>query len=151
MLDLTFKEKSTWGLLLSIVAVSFYYFPAALQVVSSAPGGAGVMGLMGISIVGVAAFVIFQIVYHIVIAASSPANTSEDERDSLIDLKAERIGSFALGIALIWIIGRIVVTTVSSAVAEPSVALVAVWILAALTFSEVVKLIAVVVYYRIGA
>ncbi len=151
MLDLTFKEKSTWGLLLSIIALSYYYFPAALEVVANAPAGAGVMGLMGLSLVGVVAFVIFQIVYHILIAASSPAKVSEDERDSLIDLKAERIGSFALGFALILIIGRIAASAMSAELVEPSTALIAVWILAALTLSEVIKLIAVVVYYRIGA
>jgi hypothetical protein len=147
-MDMSFKEKSTWGLLLGIVAVSIYYFPRALQAVDVADSSGP---LIGLSAVGVVALIIFQIIYHSVIAASAPGQVEEDERDKLIDLKAERLAGFALGFALFWIIGRIVVTTVRPEFPEPSVLLVAVWLLAALTASEIVKLLTVIAHYRIGS
>ena len=146
-MDLSFKEKSTWGLLLGIVLVSVYYFPEAIDAVDSA---AGSWRLIGLSIAGVIALVVIEIVYHVIIAAVSPSEAGEDERDKLIDLKAERLAGFALGFVLFWIIGRIIATTAIPELGEPSVLMVAVWILAALTASEVVKLLAVIGYYRVG-
>lgn len=146
-MDLSFKEKNTWGLLLGIVLVSIYYFPEAIDAVDSA---AGSWRLIGLSIAGVIALVVIEIVYHVIIAAVSPSEAGEDERDKLIDLKAERLAGFALGFVLFWIIGRIIATTAIPELGEPSVLMVAVWILAALTVSEVVKLLAVIGYYRVG-
>ena len=146
-MDMTFKEKSTWGLLLGIVAVSIFYFPRALQAVDIANSSGP---LIGLSIAGVIALILFQIIYHSVIAATAGGDVAEDERDQLIDLKAERLAGFALGFILFWIIGRIVVTTAAPEFPEPSVLLVAVWLLAALTASEVIKLLAVIAHYRIG-
>lgn len=146
-MDLTFKEKSTWGLLLGIVLVSVYYFPQAFDAVN---GAAGSWRLVGLSIAGVIALIAIEIVYHVIIAAVSPSETGEDERDKLIDLKAERAAGFALGFILFWIVGRIIATTAMPELGEPSVLMVAVWILAAITASEVVKLLAVIAYYRVG-
>ena len=146
-MDLSFKEKSTWGLLLGFVLVSVYYFPEAIDAVDSA---AGSWRLIGLSIAGVIALVVIEIVYHVIIAAVSPSEAGEDERDKLIDLTAERLAGFALGFVLFWIIGRIIATTAIPELGEPSVLMVAVWILAALTASEVVKLLAVIGYYRVG-
>ncbi len=147
-MDLSFKEKSTWGLLLGILAVSYYYFPAAIHAVDGVPTS---LGLVGLSVIAVVALVAVQIVYHIIIAVSSPKNVDEDERDRLIELKAERLGGFALGFLLFWIVGRIIVTTVAAEAHGPDVLMVAVWLLGAITVSEVVKLSAVIAYYRIGA
>ena len=146
-MDLSFKEKSTWGLLLGIVVVSVYYFPEAINAADSA---AGSWRLIGLSIAGVIALIVIEIVYHVIIAAVSPSESGEDERDKLIDLKAERLAGFALGFVLFWIIGRIIATTAIPELGEPSVLMVAVWILAALTASEVVKLLAVIGYYRVS-
>ncbi len=146
-MDLTSKEKSTWGLLLGIVVVSVYYFPQAIDAVDSA---AGSWRLIGLSIAGVIALVVIEIIYHVIIAAVSPREAGEDERDKLIDLKAERLAGFVLGFILFWIVGRIIATTAMPELGEPSVLMVAVWILAALTASEVVKLLAVIGYYRVG-
>ncbi len=146
-MDLTFKEKSTWGLLLGILAVSYYYFPAAIHAVEGVPTS---FGLMGLSIAGVIALVVIQIIYHSIIAVGSRNKLDDDERDRLIDLKAERLGGFTLGFVLFWIIGRIIMTTLALELSEPSVLLVAVWLLGAITASEIVKLSAVIFYYRIG-
>lgn len=147
-MDFSFKEKSAWGLLLGIAAVSFFYFPAAFRAVDGEPIGSG---LIGLSIAGVVALVLIQIIYHGIIAVGSRHELEEDERDRLIDLKAERLGGFALGFGLVWIVARIIATTGIPKLAEPSVLLVAVWLLAALTASEVVKLTAVIFHYRAGA
>mgnify|MGYP003628758257 FL=1 len=147
-MDMSFKEKSTWGLLLGIVAVSVFYFPRALHAVDVS-GSSG--PLIGLSIAGVIALIVFQVIYHSLIAASARGHVEEDERDKLIDLKAVRLAGFALGFVLFWIIGRIIVTTIRPEFPEPSVLLVAVWLLAALTASEIVKLIAVIAHYRLGS
>jgi hypothetical protein len=147
-MDMSFKEKSTWGLLLGIVAVSIYFFPRALHAVDIAQNSGP---LIGLSIAGVIALIIFQIIYHSVIAATARGVMEADERDKLIDLKAERLAGFALGFTLFWIIGRIIITTVRPDFPEPSVLTVAIWLLAALTASEIVKLLAVIAHYRIGS
>ena len=146
-MDMSFKEKSAWGLLLGILVVSAFFFPTAIGAVefSESP-----WGLLRLSIVGVVALVVIEVIYQGVITGGSQRNSKSDERDELIDLKAERIASFSLGFSLIWIVVRIIATTGIDAMIAPNVLMVAVWILAALTLSEIVKLASVIWHYRAG-
>ena len=149
-MDMSFREKSAWGILLSIVLVSVFYFPAALRIVAGASDGEVRVGpLITISVVGVIAIIVIQVVYHAFVASLS-RDTDSDERDSLIDLKAERNGGLALGVGLFWLVGHIVAQSVLKAYAVPTPMEIVVYILLALTASEVVKLMSQLWYYRIG-
>lgn len=148
MIDMTFQEKSAWGLLAGIGLVSYFYFPAAFEVAATVPNGAP---LIGISVAGVIAIVIIEAVYHSLIAISAPGKTEADERDRLIDLKAERIGGFVLGIGLFCLVGHIVTRSSMEITPIPGSLSIAVWILLALTMSEIAKLVAQIWYYRTGA
>lgn len=142
---MSFNEKSAWGLLAGIVLVGWFYFPAAFAAASGAGGGS----LIGISIAGVIALVVIEVVYHAVVAATG--GDERDERDALIDLKAEQIGGIALGIALFSLVGYIVAQSVLGAHPVPTALEVAVLILLALTLSEIAKLTTQIAYYRLGA
>ena len=144
-MDLSFQEKSAWGLLAGILVVSAFYFPAALRIVEYAGNP---VALIAVSVVGVVALVLIEVIYHAIIALGG--GDEVDERDALIDLKAERNGALVLGIALFVLVGHIVAQNVLLAGTAPSSLLVAVYIIAALTASEVGKLTSQIWYYRAG-
>ena len=151
---MSFQEKSAWGLLAGLALVSVFYFPAAFSVVEStrASSSAGGLGLIGLIAVGTIALVAIEIAYHSIVAAWAPREAGRtDERDRLIDLKAERNGSLALGLALFWLIGWILVRSILSPEADVSPLAIAVFIMLAITASEIAKLSSQIWYYRIGA
>lgn len=145
-MDLSFQEKSAWGLLIGLVGVSLFYFPAALTVAERVPHGAP---LIAISAIGVIALVAFEIVYHILIAATGRVDNG-DERDVLIELKAERNASYVLGVGLFWLVGFTVVQSVIEARPVPKPLEIAVYILLAITVAEIAKLLWQIWYYRRG-
>ena len=146
-MDAGFQEKSAWGLLVGIGAVSYFYFPAAFEVARTVPHGAP---LIAISIGGVVALIIIEAVYHAVIAASSH-DTSPDERDVLFDLKSERNAGLVLGVGLFVLVGHIIATHSMADRAPVGGLSIAVWVLFALTVSEVAKLLSQIWYYRTNA
>ncbi len=145
IMDLSFQEKSAWGLLSGILVVSAFYFPRALDIVEYAGNP---VALIGISVVGVVALVVIEIIYHIIIAI--PGGEESDERDKLIDLKAERNGSIVLGLTLFLLVGHIIAQNIAFAGDGPSALLVAVYIIAAITAAEVAKLASQIWFYRAG-
>lgn len=146
-MDFSFQEKSAWGMLLGIVVVSYFYFPAAFEIAERVPQG---VPLILMSVVGVVALIIIEALYHALISAP-PGEHRKDERDTLLDLKSERIASYALGAGLFSLIGHVIVTH-SIGGHEPIGALsVAVWVLFLITVSEVVKLMVQIWYYRTGS
>lgn len=145
IMDLSFQEKSAWGLLSGILLVSAGYFPRAIRIVETTDNP---VALIAISAVGVVALIIIEAVYHAIIATAGGDQT--DERDALIDLKAERNGGLVLGISLFLLVGHIIATSVMPERTAPSVLLVGVYIIAALTLSEVGKLVSQIWYYRAG-
>ena len=146
-MDLSFQEKSAWGLLVGIGIVSYFYFPAALDIADSVPHGAP---LIVISIAGVIALIIIEAIYHGVIAVSSGGDAM-DERDRLFDLKSERNAGVVLGVGLFWLVGHIIATHSIEDIDPVGGLTIAVWILFALTVSEVAKLISQICYYRINS
>jgi len=149
-MDMSFKEKSAWGLLLGIVLVSVFYFPAAFGIVADVPAGPSrAVPLITISVVGIIALVLIEVIYHAFVAGLS-GRAAGDERDALIDLKAERNGGFALGFGLVWLVGDIVTRSVVAAATVPEAMEIAVYILLALTASEVARLLSQLWYYRVG-
>lgn len=146
-MDLSFQEKSAWGLLVGIVVVSAFYFPLAFDVVATAPHPAP---LIAVSVVGVIAIVIIETVYHAIIAVRARGETEPDERDRLIDLKAERNSGFVLGVGLFTLVGWIFMQSALGTEVVMQPLTIAVWILLALTVSEVAKLGWQIWYYRTG-
>ena len=146
IMDLSFQEKSAWGLLIGIVAVSIFYFPMAFRIVANVTHPAP---LIAISVVGVVALIFIEAVYHAIIAAPS-GEAPADERDQLIDLKAERIAGFALGVGLFSLVGWIIVRSAVPWSQAQQPLTIAVIILLTLTVSEIVKLICQIWYYRTG-
>ncbi len=147
-MDMTFQEKSAWGLLVGIGLVSFFYFPAAFDIAASGPRPAA---LVGISIAGVIALVVIEAIYHAVIAGQSGIDGAKDERDVLINMRSERNASYVLGIGLFWLVGHIIATHSIDAIEPVGSLTIAVWILCALTVSEVAKLTFQIWYYRADA
>lgn len=144
-MGLSFREKSAWGMLAGILVVSSFYFPGALRIVEIS---ANPLALLGISIAGVVAIVIIATVYHALIAVTG--STESDERDALIDLKAERVGSVVLGAALFMLVAYIVAQHILTGAAGPGALRIVVLIIAAQTMAEVAKLVSQILYYRLG-
>jgi len=145
-MNMTFKEKSAWGSLVALALIAYWFFPDAFDAATYAadPGR-----LVGLSIGCIIALIIIEAIYQSVIAAADGG--ASDERDALINLKAERIAGYVLGIALFTLVGRIIAVEAFE-VAETMTALtIAVWILFTLTVSEIAKLISQIAYYRFSA
>ena len=143
---MSFQEKSAWGVLLGLAIVSWFYFPAAFAVVASTGNAVPLVALIAF---GVAVLVVIEVVYHTVIAVESPREAGVvDERDRLIDLKAERNGGFALGLSLFWLIGWIIAQSILGAYPVPQPLEIVVWMMLAITFAEMVKLLSQIIYYR---
>ena len=140
---MSFSEKSAWGLLIGLVVMSWWYFPRAFAVVDASDNP---IALGTISVVCVIGLVIFEAVYHAVIAAHG--GDVEDERDRFFDLKAERNAGFVLGIALFTLVGHIFATTAVPELGAMTPLLIAVWILFAITVSEISKVLWQIWYYR---
>ncbi|MDH3576493.1 MAG: hypothetical protein OEO71_01575 [Gammaproteobacteria bacterium] len=148
-MNMTFQEKSAWGSLVALGLVSYWYFPAAF---AAAGNDGAAADLITISIACVIALVVIEIIYHVIIA--SRGGDMKDERDDFVNLKAERIAGFVLGIGLFTLVGRIIAVEAIEALTpvETMTALtIAIWILFALTVSEVAKLISQIAYYRFWA
>ena len=147
-MDLSFQEKSAWGMLIGIVVISALYFPAAFTVVDTVGEALPLIGLIA---GGIIALVIIEIIYHTVIAAwSSKEADQRDERDKLIDLKAERNAGFVLGFGLFWLIGWIIAQSTIQAYPVPEPLAITVFIMLAITVSEIAKLASQIWYYRTG-
>lgn len=145
-MNMSFSEKSAWGLLVGLVMVSWWYFPRAFAVAehSDTP-----FALAAISVVCVVALIVFEAVYHAIIAASG--GDEADERDRMIDRTAERNAGFVLGIALFILVGRIFATTAVPEVGSMTPLVIGIWILFAITVSELSKVLWQIWYYRTGA
>ena len=145
-MEMSFQEKSAWGSLVGLGLVSYWYFPRAFDAVERSNSPAA---LFGISVACIIALIIVFAVYQSAIAIASGDET--DERDKLIDLRAERISSYALGIGLFWLVGRIVATESIGDLEPMGSLLIAVWILFAITASEIIKNISQIIHYRAEA
>lgn len=148
-MDLSFEEKSAWGSLAAIVLAGLWYFPKALAVVRTSENP---IALIAVSVLWVILLVIVEVVYHTIIAAISPRDAGKaDERDRLINLKAERNASFVLGFCLFTLIAWIVCQSVLQAYAVPQPLEIVVLILLAVTVSEAAKLMSQLWQYRLGS
>jgi len=99
---MSFREKSAWITLVSILLVSAVYLvhgPWALPPGLRAHG----LGMM------LALFVLIEVVAHVVIAVRAPkdARAPRDEREELIELKATRVAAYVFVIGTFSAVGTL--------------------------------------------
>ena len=148
---MSFSEKSAWGLLIGLLIVSAFYFPKAFTVAGIGSSPASAVALVALIGVGTVVLVVIEVAYHTVVALGSPRNARVDERDRLIDLKAERNGSLVLGLSLFYLIGWVLVRSIWPVDDAPGALAVVVFIMLAITLAEIAKLASQIWFYRRGA
>lgn len=89
---MSFREKSAWIFLVSILLVSGFYFLHVPWTLDPAPNPPLVRGLFYCVI----ALAVIEVAGHLVVAARAPeeARAPKDERERLIDLKATRLAHY---------------------------------------------------------
>lgn len=143
---MSFQEKSAWGSLIAIGLVAYWFFPTAFDVAGRSNNPSDLLVLSIGCIVGL---IIIEVIYQSVIATTGSAES--DERDALINLRAERNSGWVLAIGLFWLVGHIFAASAVEVPEPMGGMLIAVWILFTLTVSEFSKLSSQVWYYRVDA
>ncbi len=138
---MSFREKSAWIALVTYGAVFGGYFFLLWQNWADSYGRFLSIGLL---VGAVLALVVIAATLTIVAALLNPkeANAPADEREMLIDLKAERTASYTLTVGVIMLIGALLLGWNAHLVAN--------LLLASMVVSELVKATTQIVYYRRG-
>lgn len=139
---MSFREKTAWIALFAYGLVFGGYF---FNLASAWDERWGQRLSGGLMIGAVIALVVITVSLTATAAILSPrqANAPADEREQMIDLKAERIASYTLSTGVVLLIGALLM--------EWNGILVANLLLAAMVISEIVKALAQIVAYRRGA
>jgi hypothetical protein len=100
--------------------------------------------------VGIGVIVVVEVLYHSIVALTSK-DQSSDERDKLIGMRADRNSGYVLAVGVMAVIGHIIASGIvpQAPTALPN-SIIAVYLLLALTVSEMSKLLWQVWYYRTG-
>ena len=137
---MSFREKSAWISLISILVVSGFFFLHVPWTVSPSASAALVHGMMYC----ILALVIIEVVAHIVVAIRAPedAQAPKDERERLIDLRATRVSHY------VYVIGSLLALTLIHCGANaPGLGFA---VLFAFVIGQVVKHAARIVFHRRG-
>lgn len=144
-MDMSFEEKSAWGSLLALAVASWLFFPMAISHIA-AGGEPVVLIFRAFFVIGV--IIVIEIVYHAV-AAMSARNKESDERDAMINMKADRISGYVLGFGVVWIAGAAFIQdAVPWAPAAPSSTMMSIYLFLALAVSEASKCLLQIWFYR---
>jgi hypothetical protein len=137
-----FREKSAWISLIAYGVVFGGYFVTVARVWDERWAQGESLGLMAGAVV---ALIILAIALNVVLALFNPreASARADEREVMIELKAERLSSFTLSAGVVCLIGTLLLGWNPFLVAN--------LLLGAMVIAEVVKAIAQIVYFRRGA
>lgn len=140
---MSFREKSAWITLVAILFVSLLFVLHLPPPWSLAPQPS--MSNVHVLLLSVTAFVIIEIVAHVVVALRAPrdAKTPRDERDRLIALKASSLAYYVCAVSIL-------ASAFLIHVGANQIGL-AFCILASFVTSEAVNYGARIVYYRRGA
>jgi hypothetical protein len=137
-MKLSFKEKSLWLVLASLVLAFGYYFATALP----GHGPSVVSGDVYRFAVAVIVVVVLQITGHILITIAD-RHTNTDERDQIIGLKGTRNGNFILAIGVFLSLSTALLVEGNFAFTH---VLLGFWIL-----SHIVEIISQLIHYHRGA
>jgi hypothetical protein len=135
--DLSFREKSLWLVLASLVACFAFYFGTVPSPMPVDLGPTQVALFIG----AVVLLVIAQVVGHLVIVLFDRRDAT-DERGRLIELKGERIGAYVLATGVFLALSTAVVVPGNFACSH---VLLASWVIA-----QVVEIAAQLGYHRLG-
>ena len=144
-IGLSFREASAWISLISILAVFGFYFTLVARAIDTGPMPPP--AFLGEYIGAVVLLVFVQIALHVVAAVAirvrgGDMDTASDEREKLIQLKANRFGYFIVLAGAVMVAGAI-------GFGVPGY-----WTANALVFAvalgELARFGAQVVYYRLG-
>jgi len=139
---MSFREKSAWIALIAYGGVFGAYFYNLWSAWDDRYSQGLSIGLMAGAVV---MLVIIAAALTILAALMNPkeANAAADERETLIDLKAERIASYTLSVGVVCLIGALLIGWNGILVAN--------LLLASMVISELVKALAQIAYFRAGA
>jgi hypothetical protein len=137
---MSFREKSAWITLTSILIVFGIYFTHVPRFFDPDPGEWQLL-VIGLCI---ASFVVIEVVAHIVLYLRFPkdARTPKDEREHLIDLRATRLGAY------VYVAGTFLAILTPHHGASGFA--VGVFVLLAFVVAEFVNYAARIVFYRRG-
>jgi len=139
---MSFREKSAWITLITLIVLTLFYVthlpPAWLL---DPPSGF----MFHVLVVGVGAFVVVEIVAHVIVAIRAPrdAQAPRDERERMIALKATSIAAYVYAIVSL---GSVFTVSHLGATAIG----VAFCVFFSFILAEIVNYAARVVYYRRG-
>ena len=135
----SFEEKSVWITLVSMLAIFGYYFVVAARMESA--GSTAVVEFVPLFVSVVVLMVVVIVIGHIVVAIASRPE-GRDERDRLIEWRAESKASWVLGVG--------VLAGIWSAATSVDNVWIAHLLLLFLISSEVVKSVSKLLYYHRG-
>jgi hypothetical protein len=140
---MSFREKSAWISMLSILAIYGFYFWSLFQTTAVRQMERFHSGPLLLQTIVV--LVAVQIVLHVAVAIRKPreAQAPRDERERLIELKATRIGfaGLASGVVVACFLGAL----------NPPILFSTNSLLFVLVASEVLRSAGQIVYFRLGA
>lgn len=139
---MSFREKSAWIALAAYGVVFGAYFLVLWRSWDDAYGQGLSIGLM---VAAVLALIAITTTLTILAALTAPkdANAPADEREQLIDLKAERIASYTLSTGVVLLIGALLLGWNGFLVAN--------LLLASMVMAELAKALAQIIAFRRGA
>jgi hypothetical protein len=134
-----FREKIAWISGVAVFVVFGGYFWVLAQVWDFNGGGAASIGLL---IAAIIALVVLMTGSSILVALFSPreANAPADEREQLIELRAERVASYVLSTCVVCLIGALLLNWNGYLIAN--------LLLAAMVLAELTKAAAQIIAYR---
>lgn len=142
---MSFREKSAWISLVTLIAVFGLYFAHVAAALRAGP--VDPHDFLGQYIGSVVLLVILQIVLSIIAAIAArvtgdAAQTARDEREQLIELKANRFALFIVQTGAVLTAGAISLGAPAYVTAN--------CLVLALTLGELVRFGGQIVYYRLG-
>jgi hypothetical protein len=137
---MSFREKSAWITLISILLVFVLYILHVPNIFDPDPG----VWELHVVLLTITTFIVIEVIAHVVLYLRFPkdARTPKDERERLIDLKATRLAAY------VFVLGTfIAIMTPHFGVSGFAVML---YVIFAFVIAEVVNYAARIIYYRRG-
>lgn len=95
---MSFREKSAWISFICLLLLTVAYFEVGMHHDPHDAEGHNLINPLHMTLAIFGAFALLQVVSHLIVVAQAPkdARTPKDERERLIELRAARVGFYAL-------------------------------------------------------